>query len=78
MSKGKFLKLFDEVFDQEGNIKPCGREICAKLIKLAERVDQTPPNLPNFFGISDPENPKYGYMNVPRMKALHERIIKKF
>jgi len=75
MIKEEFLQLFEAVFDKTGNIKPCGRDVCAKLIRLAEQLDSSSVYIPHYFGYSDPNNPNYGYMNVSRIKTLHDRLI---
>ena len=68
--KERFLELFDQVFDQEGNVKPCGRAICVRLIEACQALA---PNLDEaYYGYTDPNNPKRGYMNVHRIKALHD------
>ena len=38
--KQRFLGLYDLVFDENGNIKACGREICKELIILANQIEK--------------------------------------
>ena len=38
--KQRFLVLYDLVFDKDGNIKACGREICKELIVLANQIEK--------------------------------------
>ena len=38
--KQRFLGLYDLVFDKDGNIKACGREICKELIVLANQIEK--------------------------------------
>ena len=38
--KQRFLGLYDLVFDENGNIKACGREICKELIVLANQIEK--------------------------------------
>ena len=78
MIEEKFLELFKAVFDENGNIKPCGREVCAELIRLAEQVSKVSANLPNYYGVSDPDDSNFGYMKVSRIKTLHSIISNKF
>lgn len=35
----EFLKAYEEVFDTAGNVKPCGREKCKRLIILADKLE---------------------------------------
>ncbi len=37
----KFFSCYDEVFDEYGNIKSCGRENCIRLIEAAESLPGT-------------------------------------
>lgn len=38
--KQRFLGLYDLVFDENGNIKACGREVCKELIVLANQIEK--------------------------------------
>ena len=38
--KQRFLGLYDLAFDENGNIKACGREICKELIVLANQIEK--------------------------------------
>lgn len=38
--KQRFLGLYDLVFDKDGNIKACGREVCKELIVLANQIEK--------------------------------------
>ena len=35
----EFFKLYHQVFDEEGNIKACGRDTCFALIVVADEVE---------------------------------------
>ena len=54
--------LYERVFDDEGNVKACGRKACQELMMALER----------FVGTScdDKEN---GYMNIPAVKDAYRR-----
>lgn len=56
--------LYERVFDDEGNVKACGRRACQELMMALER----------FVGTScgDKEN---GYMNIPAVKDAYRRYI---
>jgi len=38
--KQRFLGLYDLAFDENGNIKACGREVCKELIVLANQIEK--------------------------------------
>lgn len=38
--KQRFLGLYDLAFDENGNIKACGREVCKELIILANQIEK--------------------------------------
>jgi len=59
------LKLFyDAVFDKDGKIKSCGREVCSRLIRLMRRYTSR-----------DIGNESTGIMNVDVLKSEYYRII---
>lgn len=58
----QFIQTFNEVFDENGNVKPCGREKCKELIAIASRID----NKTNFGDIHT------GFMKVKNLKHLKE------
>ncbi|MBR2290514.1 MAG: hypothetical protein IJ867_08105 [Clostridia bacterium] len=69
----RFLELFDQVFDSEGNVKPCGRATCIELMKLCMEIH---PNLiPDYYGDMDPSSSKQGFMDVQHIKALRDMIV---
>lgn len=70
--KEEFMELFDKVFDEKGNGKSCGRSVCAELIQAAMKFD--PHSDQNYYGDCDPISPKYGTMNVQRIKTLRDMI----
>lgn len=68
----EFYELFNEVFDEEGNVKSCGRGVCARLIQAALKLD--PHSDQSYYGDCNHDSPKYGTMNVQRIKALRESL----
>lgn len=38
MDYTEFFQLYDEVFDQGGNIRACGRSACRALIKVCKEI----------------------------------------
>ena len=59
-----FFELYDMVFDEKGNIKACGREICKKLIEVSRNIDDKVD-----FGNLDT-----GFMNVENIKNLYKNL----
>ena len=59
-----FQKVYKEVFDANGNIKPCGRMKCKELIMLASQIDKN----------TDFGNSETGFMNVENIKKLKEQL----
>ena len=57
IKKEKFLELYSACFDTDGNVKLCGRDACKELI--------------TYIG-EDFGNLKTGFMNVDRIKMLHQ------
>lgn len=60
-----FEKLYKEVFDEQGNVKACGRDRCKMLMQLAHKLDAGAN-----FGDTNA-----GYMNIEAMKELHAKLI---
>lgn len=58
----EFLKLYEKVFNENNNIKICGRQNCINLIEAAQKIE---PNID--FG-----NVKTGFMNTQNLKNLKE------
>ena len=71
--KEEFLELFGKVFDEDGNVKPCGRDTCVKLIKLCESI--APSFDGRHYGETDPDSLRRGYMNVQNIKTLRDEIL---
>jgi len=61
----QFKKLYNEVFDANGNIKPCGRRKCIELIELAKQIK---PN--NNYG-----NNVNGFLNIIVIKDLYNELV---
>lgn len=64
MTKEEIKKMYSEVFDENGQVKLCGREKCKDLISA---MSQLFPNVD--FG-----SLKTGFMNVENMKIYKEKI----
>ena len=65
MANLKFKEAFEAVFDEDGNVKLCGREACKRLIKACMELQPS-----TYFG-----NPITGYLNLksyPIMRKLYE------
>lgn len=60
----EFKSLYKQVFDENGNIKACGRETCIELIRAAAELD----------GKTKYGNLKTGFMNIDNLKALYEGV----
>ena len=60
----KFLDIYNKVFDENGGIKPCGRNITISLIDMAKKLDPG----------KDFGNTHTGIMNVDNIKKLYETI----
>ena len=66
MANSKFREAFETVFDENGNVKLCGREACRRLIKSAMELN---PKI-NF------GNPVTGQINLesyPLLKKLYDK-----
>lgn len=61
--KEKFLAIYSEVFDSEGNVLLCGREKCQELIRLANKLETD----------VDHGDVKTGYMNVKSIQKLYKK-----
>lgn len=62
----QFKKAFDDVFDSKGEVRPCGRVACKKLISMCIDMDNSQVN----YG-----DTKTGYMNVANIKNFYNSII---
>lgn len=60
----KFLTQFNEVFDDNYEIKSCGRNDCIRLIELARQIE---PSV-NFGSI------KTGFMNTTNLIRLRNKL----
>ena len=60
----RFKILYQEVFDEEGNVKACGRSVCQELILLANQIEKD---------ISH-GNANTGMMDIDAIKKLHSNI----
>ena len=60
--------LYDKVFDSNGNVKNCGREVCRRLIAECNKSCKSDSPLHGSFG--DEET---GIMNIEAIKAFIEK-----
>ena len=56
--------VYDEVFDEHGNVKACGREKCLELIEICAELDPF-----NYYGDS-----KQGFLDEENIKKLRGRM----
>lgn len=63
----KFLSCYDEVFNEDGTQKNCGREKCIQLIKIAEEL--CPYTEADNFGST-----KTGFINEKEIRKLYVRV----
>lgn len=62
--RSAFIKQFNEVFNSDYTVKPCGRNDCVKLIQLA---NQLKPG--RVYG-----NPNTGFMHTDNLIALYNEL----
>lgn len=62
----EFLSVYHKVFDENENIKPCGRRVTSKLIGLAQQLEAD-----TYFG-----NTETGYMHVESIHRLKKSLAK--
>ena len=60
----EFNSLYIEVFDENNNVKACGRDLCKKLINIANLIDDTRSH----------GDLKDGFMDVNSIIDLHKSI----
>ena len=63
-----FNRLYDEVFDTDGNIKACGRAKCIELINAAEKIKSI------WLIHADMGNETTGYINVNQIRTIKDFI----
>lgn len=64
MNKAVIKKLYDDVFDSEGNIRACGRDACKCLIEAISSESSL-----------NVGNADTGMMNIDVLKSEYDRII---
>lgn len=57
-------ELYEQVFDEQGNVKPCGRKVCQELMMICEQIIHEP--------CGDKEN---GFMNVEKVKEAYRKYL---
>lgn len=67
-----FFEAYHKVFDKSGNVRNCGRSACAELIQLARKYGNPKPG---HYGDCDSNSPRYGIMQVTRIKALYQSLV---
>lgn len=60
-----FNNTYNKVFDANGNVVACGRNMCSKLINIAKCIGDKNVNYGNV---------DTGYMNIASIKELHTRL----
>lgn len=60
----RFKMLYNQAFDENGNVKACGREVCRELILLANQIEKNVKHGDEFTGM----------MDVQAIKNLKEKI----
>lgn len=63
-----FSRLYDEVFDTDGNIKACGRAKCIELINAAEKIKSI------WMMHEAMGNETTGYINVNQIRTIRKFI----
>ena len=61
----KVIEQYKKVFDEEGNVKLCGREACKKLIELCSEI------VPNV----DFSSLESGFMNVKNIQEFVKEYL---
>lgn len=64
MTDRKLLEAYEEVFNEDGTMKACGREACIKLIEACEEKDRE-----TYFG--DKLNGKICLCNIDMIRQLY-------
>lgn len=57
------IEQYNKVFDENGNVKACGREECMNLINMCKVEDP----------LTDFGNPLTGMMNIENIKAFRKQ-----
>lgn len=61
-----FNELFESCINENGEVLPCGRQMCIRLIHFAKR------NFPDGEVVYGDEST--GYMNVEKLISLHSKL----
>lgn len=62
-----FDRLFSEVFDESGNVRPCKEQSCKELITVCVKI--------NKYGYQQYGNCLTGEINAGAVKDLHEQLV---
>ena len=60
-----FINQYNKVFDEQGNVKACGREACMDLINMCKVQEPS----------TDFGNPLTGMMNVENIQKFRKKSI---
>ena len=60
----RFFKLYDQVFDENGEVKACGRKVCQEIILLSDQIEH---------GVKHGD-PYTCFMDVESIKALKSKL----
>lgn len=60
----RFNLLYNKAFDENGNIKACGREVCQELILICNQIEKNVSH----------GNAETGMMEVEAIKKLKEKL----
>lgn len=61
----KFISLYNEVIDNNGNIRACGRDKCKELIEISNKIDSN-----TYYG-----NNETGMMNIETLRKLYSKVV---
>lgn len=59
----EFKEKYLDVFDKNGNVKPCGRKACVDLMELANQIRN-----------DDYGNIKTGFLNIENIKKVYSEV----
>ncbi len=72
--KERLQELMNQVFDENGCIKLCGRQTCIKLIELSTEFDKATHAKDADYAPINFGNTHTGYMNVENLLKLRSEI----
>ena len=60
----RFKMLYNQAFDENGNVKACGREVCRELILLANQIEKNVKHGDEHTCMMDIDSIKKLYLNI--------------